>query len=238
MIGFNKGTGRMETKTGTGLAAKLARLLAHALVAAVALAGVYILVGNPFEGQGKAGMLRYFTIQSNLLVAALAIAEFVLVALGRKPGRPFALARGFGLVAISLTGAAYAIFLARVWSPTGMMAVGDKLAHYLSPLLALAVWAGFSENGRLRLRDAALWLAYPGAYLVWSQVNGALTGFYPYWFVNPKPAPEGLGSPWLVLAFAAGTCAALWLLGAALVGLDSLLARGGKGRGASAGATR
>ncbi|MBN1241369.1 MAG: Pr6Pr family membrane protein [Spirochaetales bacterium] len=210
-----------------------ARLLAHALVMGVALAGVYILVGNPFEGQGKAGMLRYFTIQSNLLVAALALAEFALVALGRMPGRRFARARGFGLVAISLTGSAYALFLARVWSPTGMMAVGDTLAHYVSPLAALAIWALFSEKGKLRLRDAALWLAYPAAYLVWSQINGALTGFYPYWFVNPKPAPEGLGSAWLVLAFAAGTCAVLWLLGAALVGIDRALARKRGSRGAS-----
>ncbi len=228
----------METRTGTGMGAGIARPAAHALVAAVALAGVFILVGKPFAGQGSWGMLRYFTIQSNLLVAALALAEFALVALGRKPGRRFAVARGFGLVAISLTGAAYALFLARAWHPTGMTAVGDRLAHYLSPLLALLTWAGFSENGLLRLRDAALWLAYPGAYLAWSQINGALTGFYPYWFVNPKPAPEGLGSAWGVLAFAAATCAALWLLGAALVGLDRLLARSGERRDGSTGAAR
>jgi len=229
-----KGTRRMDTRIGTGIGPRIARLIAHALVMGVALAGVYILVGNPFEGQGKAGMLRYFTIQSNLLVAALALMEFALVALGRMPGRRFALARGFGLVAISLTGAAYAIFLARVWSPTGMMAVGDRLAHYVSPILALAVWAFFSEKGKLRLPDAALWLAYPGAYLLWSQINGALTGFYPYWFVNPRPAPEGLGSAWLVLAFAAGTCAVLWLLGAALVGIDRAFAGKDARRGASA----
>jgi hypothetical protein len=65
-----------------------------------------------------------------------------------------------------------------------------------------------------------LW--YPLAYLIWTLVHGAVTGWYPYPFIDVTD----LGYP-RVLINIAGLVLAFLVIEAALVGLSRMLARRG-----------
>ncbi len=198
------------------------RLTALASLALTALTGtaIYLL----FEKHNPLGQLRYYTLQSNILVAAAAIAEIVLLLRSKPLGRGFGGLRIAAVIAIMVTGIIYSIFLAGAAVRTPAQVVANILCHYASPILAPIVWLAFAEKGVLSLKQAPLWLAFPLAYVVYALVQGWLTGFYPYWFLNPIQArPQGIGSIWGVLGFVGIVSAAFVLIGALLVGVDRIL---------------
>ena len=45
-------------------------------------------------------------------------------------------------------------------------------------------WVLFVPKGTIRWRSALVWLLYPLVYAVYSLIHGAVTGFYPYPFIN------------------------------------------------------
>ena len=45
-------------------------------------------------------------------------------------------------------------------------------------------WLFFTPKGRLRWTDPLKWLAFPLLYGTWTLLHGALSGWYPYWFID------------------------------------------------------
>ena len=59
----------------------------------------------------------------------------------------------------------------------------NLLLHTVTPLLAAIDWLLVNRD-RVRWWYAGAWLAYPLAYLAFALVRGALTGRYPYPFID------------------------------------------------------
>ena len=115
------------------------------------------------------------------------------------------------MTAIVLVGIGYHLLLRHVWNPQGAQWLADVLLHYAVPAAALAWWLAFPPRAGIAPRAPLRWLAWPIGYAGYALARGALTGFYPYPFID-VPA---LGLP-RVLANMAGLCAVFlataWLL--------------------------
>ena len=70
--------------------------------------------------------------------------------------------------------------------------VADKLLHMGLPVIAIVGWLVAGPRPRAPWRDALLALAWPVAWLAWTLVVGAATGWYPYPFLDV--GAEGAGS--------------------------------------------
>jgi hypothetical protein len=179
-----------------------------------------------------ADLFSYFTILTNL---AIALTLSVQVAargsrLARRLVRPVFLT-GVA-VAITLVSLAYELLLRRLWNPQGWSWVADTLFHDVVPLTFVVFWAVYVPKGSLSLRQLPAWLIYPAAYLAYALLRGALTGRYPYPFLDA--AAIGYAR---TAVNAAGLLLVLVALGMLFVGLDRLLAAGGGRRSRAESAT-
>ncbi|TAJ52591.1 MAG: hypothetical protein EPO58_11340 [Chitinophagaceae bacterium] len=144
----------------------------------------------------------YFTIQSNIIVALCFSAYFMR---GKwkefftRPGTQTAVT-----VYITVVGAVYNLVLRPIWHPTGFQIPVDELLHTVIPLLTLLFWLRFIPKTSLQWGDAFNWALYPLGYTIFIGVRGAISGFYPYPFINvtelgyPKVLMNGMV---LVLVF-------------------------------------
>lgn len=125
--------------------------------------------------------MSFFTILTNLLVAAVCTA----VALGwAKRWICSASVQASAVVYISIVGIVYHAVLARLWNPQGSQLAVDILLHTVMPLAYVVFWFLFGPREGLEWKNARAWLAYPGAYLIYSLARGAVTNIYPYPFIN------------------------------------------------------
>jgi len=76
--------------------------------------------------------------------------------------------------------------------------------HYVLPLALLADWVVQPPSRKITARSTWLILAIPLAYLVYSLVRGAITGFYPYSFFNPAEQGGYAGVVMYCVAMLAG----------------------------------
>ncbi len=140
------------------------------------------------NGKGVVGgiviFFGYFTILTNILVALALSAPLIAPnsALGRFFGRPGVAT--MVAAAITVVCLAYFFLLRNVWDPEGWQFVADAALHYVTPALFLLYWWFAVPKDELRWVDLPKWTVYPVAYLVYALVRGALTGLYPYHFID------------------------------------------------------
>lgn len=168
--------------------AVLALLIAAALVVQVVL----IVQGGTDANSGETGavaplgtrlvrLASFFTIESNVLVLALA------VSLALRPGRDGRLWRVLhidALLGIAITGVVFASVLAAIVDPTGLASVVNVVFHYVAPVATVLGWLLFGPRPRVdpaALFGAAVW---PVAWIAWTFLHGAVTGWYPYPFLD------------------------------------------------------
>ena len=128
--------------------------------------------------------LSYFTILSNLLVTAVAVAAVSgsAGAAGRFLSSPRV--RGGTALYIGVTGVVYFTILRHLWQPQGAQWWADGGLHYATPALYLSWWIASLPHGRLSWRDMPYWLVFPVVYLAWCFARGALVHEYPYPFLD------------------------------------------------------
>ena len=198
----------------------------HAVTAVVAIAAlvlqtVLVVTGDSVLAEQEVPplltrlgrLVSYFTIQSNLLVAVTA------VQLARDPlrdGRWWRPVRAAALVGITVTGLVHFMLLRPLLDLHGASWAADKLLHMVVPVLAVVGWLLAGPRPRAPWRDALTALAWPVAWLAWTLVVGAVTGWYPYPFLDV--GAEGAGS-------VAVTCVGVTVLFLALAGVLSWLDR-------------
>ena len=161
-----------------------------AIVGWFALALQFYLILTVPENQSLAIAERivrffsFFTILTNLIVALTtsAIAFIPASRLGRFAVRSTTQA-AVG-VYIAIVGVVYSLFLRAVWDPVGWQAVVDHLLHDAVPLAFIIYWILYAPKTGISWMTPVYWLAYPIAYVVYSLTRGAITGWYPYWFVD------------------------------------------------------
>ncbi|MGK5444913.1 Pr6Pr family membrane protein [Micromonospora sp. URMC 105] len=201
---------------------RVAMVLRLATVVAV-LAGIVLTALGPAT---VTGLLPYFTIQSNVAVGLFA--GYAAWRAWRARAEPPSALKGAVTLYITITGVVYHLVLANPASPFAMTqperalgeALGNQFLHTVVPLLAIADWALFDQRGRLRVRHAAWWLAFPLAYLGFALVRGLVVHRYPYPFIDAGQLGYAGVSVSAVL-FAV----AFWVLGLLFVGVDRGLSR-------------
>jgi hypothetical protein len=126
----------------------------------------------------------YFTILTNILVA---LCFTVLSLKGKSNWRKF-FSRPKVLTAIaayiSFVGIVYNILLRHLWNPEGLQLIVDELLHSLIPILFILYWLIFVTKTELEWKNTLPWMIYPLVYLLYVLTRGALSGFYPYPFID------------------------------------------------------
>jgi len=161
-----------------------------AVTAVVALTGlVSQVVATATDPGGRvANLLCFFTIDSNLLVAITS----ALVALGLARGRLFTVLWLDALVGIIVTGIVYQVALAGLYELHGLSLFSDTMLHKVTPILFVLGWLLAAPRGVLTWATVGWSLLYPLAWLAFTLPRGALTGFYPYPFVDAGTLGYGL----------------------------------------------
>jgi len=57
--------------------------------------------------------------------------------------------------------------------------------HIITPAFMLLFFFHPADKAKLSLKNLALWLAYPAAYLAFTMIRGGIIHWYPYPFLNP-----------------------------------------------------
>ena len=68
----------------------------------------------------------------------------------------------------------------------------DRVLHRVLPLVLMLDWLIDPPTTRLNWRRALWWLAYPAVWLAYTMIRGALTGRYPYPFLDPANGGYGI----------------------------------------------
>jgi len=136
--------------------------------------------GGPFRA--LVFYFSYFTILTN---TGLVLVYFA-AASGRRRLRALAgpTARTLMAGSILVVMVIYALLLAPVWKPEGLMKWTDIGLHYVAPLLYLVWWLSGPHPVPLRWERAAVMMTYPLAYCVWILARGAVIDRWPYPFVS------------------------------------------------------
>lgn len=124
----------------------------------------------------------YFTIDSNLIAAAVLLAG----AMARSGGasRPLDILRGGAVVYMSITGIVFTLLLSNTDVDTTIPWV-NTVVHELMPLVILADWLLVPPTARLSIRQGMMWLSFPLIWIVYTLIRGAIVNHYPYPFLDP-----------------------------------------------------
>lgn len=145
----------------------------------------------------------YFTLDTNVLVA-LAMGWSAL-APESGPGKFFSKpgVRAALTLYILLVGLVYHFMLREIWTPYGWAKVSNFMLHYVTPVLMLSNWLLISRKDGLRLLHVPAWMAFPAVYAVLVMLRGAMTGIYPYGFLNAAQIGWGASLTHIVELFLA-----------------------------------
>ena len=135
-------------------------------------------------------VLSFFTVQSNILCAAVSAR---LVSDPRLSGRWWRAVRLAALVGIAVTGIVYSTVLARIHEPKGWeQTLNNALFHYVVPVAMVVGWLLFGPRPRIDGPTVAYAAAWPVAWLAYTLVHGEASKWYPYPFVDA--ATHGYGT--------------------------------------------
>lgn len=128
-------------------------------------------------------LFSFFTIQSNILVLATSIALFLNI---RRDGRVWRVVRFDALLGIIITGLVFETILAPIAFSymKGWAVVATIGFHYISPWATLIGWLIFGPRPRTTWVTTLWAFVWPLAWLVYTFVHGAISGWYPYPFLD------------------------------------------------------
>ena len=144
---------------------------------------VYVTEGRTVGGI-LVQLLSYFTILSNILVAKSLTVS--LLAPTSKWGKYFSSASVTGAITvyIATVGITYNIILRNLIILEGFSILANELLHVVVPVLYVIYWILFTTRARLKWSEIYYWLIYPLIYLIYILIRGAISGYYPYPFVD------------------------------------------------------
>lgn len=124
----------------------------------------------------------YFTIDSNLIATALLLAG---VAMWRSEDTPtLELLRGAAVVYMTVTGVVFTLLLRGTDVDTTIPWV-NTVVHEAGPLFILADWFVLPPRRSISAAQSILWLAFPLVWTIYTLIRGAISGRYPYPFLDP-----------------------------------------------------
>jgi hypothetical protein len=123
----------------------------------------------------------YFTVLSNIFVAVCCTALLV------NPAHRFfsrASTQASLVLYIAVVGLVYNTVLRFLWTPEGLQWAVDELLHAVMPALYIIYWIIYSPKKDLAWKQLPGWMVYPLAYMAYTIIHGAISGFYPYPFID------------------------------------------------------
>lgn len=152
-----------------------------------ALAGQFYLIILTMPASVPEIIFRYFTFFTILTNILVAVCCTMLVLrpvswLGKFFSRPATLTAVTANILV--VGIIYNLVLRWLWNPQGFQYVVDELLHLVIPIAFLIFWLVFVPKGNLKWTNIPCWLIYPLVYLVIVLIRGALSGYYPYPFLD------------------------------------------------------
>lgn len=167
-------------------AIRLFSFIGALLAWAAVLLQLYLIIINRTASIPETLMrfFTFFTILCNILVAVccttLAIRPLF------NDGRFFSRSGVVSAVAVYITvvGTVYQFILRPLWEPQGLNRVADEMLHSVVPLFFVLYWFIFLPKQTLQWRNIFAWLIFPFCYLLVILFRGAVSGYYPYPFVN------------------------------------------------------
>lgn len=183
------------------------------LVLVVQGSAVLVETDPPSLAERLGRFVCYFTIQANVLVA-VATVPLARDAAYDAPG--WRVLRTASVVGITITGIVHFVLLRPLLDLTGADLVADRLLHVVVPALAFVGWLIFGPRPRTGPREVGLALLWPVAWLAFTFVVLAATGWVPYPFLDPR---EDGGWPAVALA-CVGVTVLFLLVSAAAYAVD------------------
>ena len=150
-----------------------------ALIAWLALGlQFYIKTGSAIN------FFSFFTVLCNLLVAvSLTYTAFFPNSTGGQFFAGLSVQTAIALY-IFIVALVYNTVLRGLVQLSGWHLLTDTLLHVAIPILYLLYWGLMRPKGNLEYRNGIYWVLFPLAYLIYSLIRGAATGWYPYPFLN------------------------------------------------------
>ena len=154
-----------------------------------AFTGVYLEIVN----RGGFGMLLYYTVLSNLLVAIFTLYLLRVMKRDGENWQDSTLLRLKGGVTMSImiTCVIYHFLLAPI--ATNFYTLENFLCHYIVPLWFLADTLFFDKQGQYKIWDPIVWTILPLLYMIFALFNGLVLKLdipnskvspFPYFFLN------------------------------------------------------
>jgi hypothetical protein len=172
-----------------------------------------------------ANYLSYFTIQSNVIGAAVFLVGAARLRSAASPG--WDLVRGASVLNLTVTFVVFAVLLSGTDVDVAIPWVND-VVHGVFPLAVMADWLIDPPGSRISFSRSLRWLAYPLAWLGYTMVRGPIAGWYPYPFLDPATAGYGHVALYVagILVFGTVLAAVISTIGNALRGRRTLVGPG------------
>jgi len=124
-------------------------------------------------------LFRYFTIQSNFIVALY----FGLRCTTRfTDNKRFEAMLGGVAIYITITFIVFMTMLDPIYNPEGLNLVGSTFSHYIVPILVIIYMIHYRFDYNFVMKDILKWMIYPICYLGFMIVYGSITNDYLYPF--------------------------------------------------------
>jgi len=178
-------------------------LALRALIAVLVLAAV---VATLVEVASRTGInpvnfFGFFTIQSNLILAAVYLLSTLAPAALGEPTR--SLVRAAATTYIVIVGIVYATLLAPLGVAGGVpVPWANVVLHVVTPLYGIVDWLASRDRVRLPLDRLWVVLLYPAVWLVVVLLRGATDGWVPYPFLEPEQGYAAVAGYCLVILVA------------------------------------
>ena len=175
---------------------------------------LYLMFDSAPGGRSRVGVViaffSFFTILTNLLVVLV----LTSIAIGHSGFFTNTSMQAAIASYIAIVGVVYELLLRRTWNPQGAQRLADVLLHTVMPIGYVLFWLLFAPRTGLRWKTTISWLIYPAVYLVFTLARGAVSGVYPYPFVDANVLGYGR-----VLLNAAGFVGVFWGTGLLTIAL-------------------
>lgn len=142
--------------------------------------------GRPVDIYGW-NLFSYFTVQSNLIAAAVFILAAIAIMRSKPFGDWFRYLRGGAVLYMLITGIVYALLLQN--NPDANPTLGfdwkNFVLHQFGPIFIITWWLLWPSAKAISAHEAWWWLIFPVVWIIYTLVRASFTGWYPYPFLNP-----------------------------------------------------
>ncbi len=128
-------------------------------------------------------VLKYFTIQSNLMVTIYFGAIYFFKWDQQPKLKPWL---GAVTVYITITFLVFVTLLQNIWHPVGIGLWGNILNHYVTPIFSIVFLVIYRKDYLFTKSNILQWLIYPLIYIVFVLISGLAVGdyIYPFFQIN------------------------------------------------------